>query len=161
LAGHAAGTTMDRPVAEHVYTVSELNRQVRLLLEQDLPPMWISGEISNLARPGSGHLYFSLKDERSQVRCAMFRGANRGLGFAPANGLQVLVRARVGLYEARGEYQLIVEHMEPAGEGALRRRFEELKRRLAAEGLLAAETKKALPPLPRRIGVITSPTGAA
>lgn len=152
---------MPHPAGEHVYSVSELNRQVRLLLEQDLPPMWISGEISNLARPGSGHLYFSLKDERAQIRCAMFRGANRGLNFIPANGQQVLVRGRISLYEPRGDYQLIVEHMEAAGEGALRRRLEELKQKLAAEGLFATEHKKPLPPLPRRIGVITSASGAA
>lgn len=144
-----------------ILSVSELNREVRQLIEQSLGLVWVEGEISNLARPSSGHLYFSLKDEKAQVRCAMFRQANRRLGFPPVDGLQVLVRARVGLYEPRGDYQLIVEHMEEAGVGALRRRFEALKAKLAAEGLFDAERKKDLPAIPARIGVITSPTGAA
>lgn len=144
-----------------VYTVSRLNHEVRTLLEGSFPLLWVEGEISNLARPASGHIYFSLKDQNAQVRCAMFKGANRALGFTPANGQQVLARARVGLYEGRGEYQLIVEAMEESGAGALRRAFEQLKNRLAAEGLFAPEHKQALPVLPRQIGVITSPTGAA
>ena len=144
-----------------VYTVSRLNSEVRALLEGSFPLLWVEGEISNLARPSSGHLYFSLKDPNAQVRCAMFKGANRALGFTPANGMQVLARARVGLYEGRGEYQLIVEGMEESGEGALHRAFEQLKNRLAAEGLFAPEHKQAMPALPRQIGVITSPTGAA
>jgi exodeoxyribonuclease VII large subunit len=121
----------------------------------------VQGEVSNLARPASGHLYFSLKDGHAQVRCALFRMRRRDLRFQPADGMEVVVRARISLYEARGEYQLIVEHMEPAGEGALRQAFEELKRRLAAEGLFDPAHKKPLPRLPHRIGVITSPTGAA
>jgi exodeoxyribonuclease VII large subunit len=125
------------------------------------PLLWIEGEISNFSRPASGHLYFSLKDAQAQVRCAMFKPKSTYLRFKPADGMHVLARARVGLYEARGEFQLIVEHLEEAGEGALLREFEQLKARLAAEGLFAAEHKRALPKLPRRIGVITSPTGAA
>ena len=152
---------MEKPAAEPVFTVSRLNREARLLLEQAFPALWVTGEVSNLARPASGHLYFSLKDEQAQVRCALFRGAARTLRFRPENGQQVLVRARIGLYEPRGEYQLIVEHMEPAGDGLLLRRIEELKQRLAAEGLFDPARKRALPPLPRRIGVVTSPSGAA
>lgn len=152
---------MRAPAHDQIVTVSQLNRMARQLLEQDLPALWVSGEISNLARPASGHIYFSLKDERAQVRCAMFRNANRLLGFRPENGQQVLLHGRVSLYEARGDYQLIAEHLEPAGEGLLRRQFEELKRRLAAEGLFDPARKRAPPGLPRRIGVISSPTGAA
>ena len=144
-----------------VLTVTALNRLVRQLIEDALGTLWVEGEISNLARPSSGHIYFSLKDANAQVRCAMFRQSTRRLGFEPDNGLQVLVRARVGLYEPRGEYQLVVEHMEPAGAGALRQRFEALKAKLAAEGLFDAERKRPLPKVPSRIGVITSPTGAA
>ena len=144
-----------------IFTVSRLNREVRELLEGSFPLIWVEGEISNFARPASGHWYFTLKDESAQVRCAMFRNRNYLLGFTPENGTQVLVRARLSLYEARGDYQLIVEHLEAAGDGALRRAFEALKQRLAAEGLFAEEKKRPLPRLPRRIGVITSPTGAA
>ena len=152
---------MEIPAGEPVYTVSQLSREARLLLEQAFPALWVTGEISNLARPASGHLYFSLKDAQAQVRCAMFRSSGRALRFRPDNGQQVVVRARVSLYEVRGDFQLIVEHMEPAGDGLLLRRFEELKKRLAAEGLFDERHKQPLPPLPRRIGVITSPTGAA
>lgn len=152
---------MPKATGEHVHSVTQLNRLARQLLEQDLPVLWVEGEVSNLARPASGHLYFSLKDERAQVRCAFFRGAQRGLAITAANGQQVLVRGRVSLYEPRGEFQLIVEHLEPAGEGLLRRRLEELKQKLAAEGLFDAARKRPLPALPRRIGVVTSPTGAA
>lgn len=144
-----------------IFTVSELNRTVRTLLETGLPLIQVEGEISNLARPASGHLYFSLKDEQAQVRCAMFRNRNQLLRFRPENGMHVILRARVSLYEARGEYQLIAEHMQEAGEGLLQRRFEALKARLQAEGLFDEAHKKPLPRLPRRIGVITSPTGAA
>lgn len=149
------------PAEAHVFTVSELNRTVRDLLESGLGEIWIEGELSNLARPASGHLYFSLKDADAQVRCAMFRSRNRQLDFEPEAGMMVRLRARVGLYEARGDYQLVVEQMEPAGAGALARAFEELKKRLAAEGLFEAERKRALPALPRCIGVITSASGAA
>ncbi|TAL72597.1 MAG: exodeoxyribonuclease VII large subunit [Rhodanobacter sp.] len=144
-----------------VLTPSTLNRLVRGLLEDAFPTVWIEGELSNVARPASGHLYFTLKDSAAQVRCAMFRSSNTGLRFKPADGLQVLLRARVGLYEARGEYQLIAEHMELAGEGALQRAFEALKAKLDAEGLFDAKRKRPLPPFARRIGVITSATGAA
>jgi exodeoxyribonuclease VII large subunit len=151
----------EAPSERDVYTVSRLNREAKLLLETGLPALWLEGEISNFARPSSGHWYFSLKDTGAQVRCAMFRGSNLRVRVTPRDGLHVLVRARVSLYEARGEYQLIVEHLEEAGEGALRRRFEELKARLAAEGLFDTARKRPLPVLPKRIGVVTSPTGAA
>ncbi len=144
-----------------VYTVSRLNSEARELLETGFPLLWIEGEISNLAQPGSGHIYFSLKDERCQVRCAMFRSRNILLNFQPANGQHVLARARVSLYEGRGEFQLVVEYLEPAGEGALRLAFERLKQKLAAEGLFAETHKREFPRFPRCIGVITSPTGAA
>jgi exodeoxyribonuclease VII large subunit len=144
-----------------IYTVSRLNREARGLLETGLPSLWIAGELSNLSRPASGHWYFTLKDESAQVRCAMFRTRNAGVRVAPRDGLQVLLRARVGLYEARGEFQLVVDHLEEAGEGELRRRFEALKQKLAAEGLFDAGRKRPLPRFPRRIGIVTSPTGAA
>jgi len=144
-----------------VYTVSRLNREVRVLLERGFGSLWLEAEISNFARPSSGHWYFSLKDAAAQVRCAMFRQRNMLSAFTPRDGQKVLVRARIGLYEPRGEYQLLVDHMEDAGLGALKRQFEELSAKLAAEGLFAAERKRALPALPKRIGVITSPTGAA
>jgi len=145
----------------HVLTPSTLNRLVRGLLEDALPLVWIEGELSNVARPASGHLYFTLKDSLAQVRCAMFKTKSMGLRFRPADGAHVLCRARVGLYEPRGEFQLVVEHMEPAGEGALQREFERLKAQLDAEGLFAQERKRPLPRFARRIGVITSATGAA
>jgi exodeoxyribonuclease VII large subunit len=144
-----------------VYTVAKLNREVRLLLERGIPLIWLEGELSNFSSPGSGHWYFSLKDREAQIRCAMFRMQNTRVGFTPKAGQAVLVRGRVTMYEARGDYQLIVEHMEEAGVGALKREFERLKAKLSAEGLFAAETKRELPRFPRRIGVITSPTGAA
>lgn len=144
-----------------IVSVSALVRQARGLLETNLPMLWIEGEISNLARPASGHLYFTLKDEFAQVRCAMFRTRALLARDTPANGLQVLVRARVTLYEARGEFQLVVESFEPAGEGRLRRAFEALRARLDAEGLFDIARKRPLPALPQRIGVITSLAGAA
>jgi exodeoxyribonuclease VII large subunit len=157
-----SGDSMQLPLEERrILSVTGLNREARLLIEGHLGTVWVEGEISNLSRPSSGHMYWSLKDAQAQVRCAMFRQHNRALGFELANGRQVLVRARVSLYEARGEFQLIVDYVEEAGEGLLRRRFEELKRKLAAEGLFDAARKRPLPPLPRRIGVVTSPTGAA
>jgi len=145
----------------HILTPSTLNRLVRGLLEDALPLVWIEGELSNVARPASGHLYFTLKDNAAQVRCAMFKPKSGWLRFKPADGMHVLVRARVGLYEPRGEFQLVAEHMEPAGEGALQREFERLKAQLDAEGLFAQERKRPLPLFARRIGVITSATGAA
>lgn len=144
-----------------VFTVSQLNRKVKQLLELHLPLIWVSGEISNLAQPSSGHWYFSLKDDSAQIRCAMFRQANSRLRWQPQSGKQVLVRGRVSIYEGRGEYQLIVEHMEDAGTGALQRAYEALKLKLLQEGLFADEHKQELPLFPQHIGVITSPTGAA
>jgi exodeoxyribonuclease VII large subunit len=153
----AAGTELER----NVYTVSRLNREVRMLLERGLGVVWVEGELSNLAVPSSGHWYFSLKDREAQLRCAMFRQRNAAVGFTPKAGQQVLARGRVSVYEPRGDYQFIVEHLEEAGVGALKREFERLKIKLAAEGLFALERKRSLPRFPRRIGVITSPTGAA
>lgn len=141
--------------------VSELNREVRGLLERGFPLVWLQGEISNFTRPASGHWYFSLKDPQAQVRCAMFKPKNNYLGFKPENGQQVLARARVSLYEPRGEFQLIIEHMAPAGLGALQAQFEALKNRLSAEGLFDTARKRPLPAMPLHIGVVTSPTGAA
>ncbi len=132
-----------------------------MLLERGFGSLWLEAEISNFSRPSSGHWYFTLKDAAAQVRCAMFRQRNMLCTFAARDGQKVLVRARIGLYEPRGEYQLIVDHMEDAGLGALKRQFEELSAKLDKEGLFAAERKRPLPSLPRRIGVITSPTGAA
>ncbi|MFQ5633897.1 MAG: exodeoxyribonuclease VII large subunit [Gammaproteobacteria bacterium] len=149
------------PLDAEVWTVSRLNSRARAVLEDRFRSVWISGEISNMARPGSGHIYFSLKDECAEVRCAMFRGQNRKLRFQPGNGDQIVVRARVTVYEPRGSYQLIVEHMEPAGEGLLLRRLEDLKAKLQAEGLFDSGHKPELPRVPARIGVVTSPTGAA
>src|SRR5580692_1784718 len=144
-----------------IYSVSRLNREVRVLLERGFGTLWVEAEISNFSRPSSGHWYFSLKDANAQVRCAMFRQRNMLCAFAARDGQKVLVRARIGLYEPRGEFQLIVEHMEDAGLGALKRQFEELAAKLKSEGLFAAERKRPLPALPRRVGVITSPSGAA
>ncbi|MBA2410755.1 MAG: exodeoxyribonuclease VII large subunit [Gammaproteobacteria bacterium] len=148
-------------VQRDVYSVSRLNRETRLLLGTSFPLIWIEGELSNFATPGSGHMYFTLKDGAAAVRCAMFKNQNMYLRFRPRNGLAVLLRARVGLYEPRGEFQLTVEHMEEAGFGALQRAFELLKQKLAAEGLFDGQRKRLLPPFPRRLGVITSPVGAA
>jgi len=144
-----------------VYTPSRLNREARTLLERGFAGLWIEGEISNLSRPSSGHWYFSIKDEAAQLRCAMFRQRNLLARFTPKDGMRVLLRGRISLYEARGDYQFLADHIEEAGEGALRRRFEQLKAKLAAEGLFDTQRKRPLPKLPRRIGVITSPTGAA
>jgi exodeoxyribonuclease VII large subunit len=144
-----------------VLTPSALNRLVRELLEDALPMVWIEGEISNFLRAASGHWYFSLKDAGAEVRCAMFARENARLAFRPGNGARVLARARVSLYEARGSFQLIVEDMRDAGEGALRRAFEQLKAKLQAEGLFDETRKRALPAFPRRLGVVTSASGAA
>lgn len=140
---------------------AQLNALARDLLEGSFAQVWVQGEISNFSRPASGHLYFTLKDDRAQVRCALFKQKAIYLRFAPRDGALVLVRGRVTLYEARGEYQLVLEHMEEAGEGALRMAFEALKQSLAAEGLFAPERKRALPRFIGRLAVITSPTGAA
>lgn len=144
-----------------VYTVSRLTRETRALLENAFPLIWIEGEISNFASPASGHWYFSLKDDQAQIRCAMFRNRNIHTGVVPQNGMQVLLRARISMYEARGEFQIIAEHIETAGDGALRREFELLKQRLHAEGLFDQRHKKPLPASIQTIGVITSPSGAA
>jgi exodeoxyribonuclease VII large subunit len=149
------------PTDATVVTVSELNREARRLLELGLPGLWVAGEISNLARPRSGHLYFSLKDAHAQVRCAMFRNAQRGLNFTPQDGTQVVLSGTISIYEARGDYQIVVNRMEEAGAGALQRQFDELKARLDGLGLFATEHKRPLPQLPGRIGVVTSPTAAA
>lgn len=147
--------------ARTVYAVSELADILRGLIEDSLPSVWVSGEISNFSRPASGHWYFTLKDDRAQLRCAMFKNVNYYVRPQPKDGDAVLVRAKVGIYPARGELQLIVEHLEAAGTGALLRAFEQLKTKLAAEGLFDAALKRPLPKLPRRIGIITSGTGAA
>ncbi|WP_303842846.1 exodeoxyribonuclease VII large subunit [Aeromonas sobria] len=146
---------------QQVFTVTRLNSAVRMILEQDLGLVWLTGELSNLAMPSSGHWYFSLKDLGAQVRCAMFKGNNRRVAFRPQDGMQVLVQARVSLYEPRGDYQLIIESMQPAGDGVLALRFEELKRRLGAEGLFDESRKRPLPREPRAVGLVTSSTGAA
>ena len=146
---------------QQIFTVTRLNSAVRMILEQDLGLVWLTGELSNLAMPSSGHWYFSLKDISAQVRCAMFKGNNRRVPFRPQDGMQVLVQARVSLYEPRGDYQLIIESMQPAGDGMLALRFEELKRRLGAEGLFDEGRKRLLPREPRAVGLVTSATGAA
>lgn len=155
-----ANVTPPKPERD-VYTPGRLNREARTLLERGLPALWLEGEISNLSRPSSGHWYFSLKDESAQLRCAMFRQKNIMARFTPKDGMHVLTRGRVSLYEQRGDYQFLADHMEEAGEGVLRRRFELLKNKLAAEGLFEAGRKRPLPRLPKRIGIVTSPTGAA
>ena len=144
-----------------IFSITQLNAEVGQHLAQGFPALWVEGETSNFIRASSGHLYLSLKDAGAQVRCAMFKGRAATLKLAPKNGLKVLVRGKVGLYEPRGEYQFIIEHMEDAGVGALQRQFEELKHTLQAQGLFAPEHKRPLPAFPRCIGVITSPTGAA
>ena len=151
---HASG-------APGALTVSELNHQAKHLLEASFLQVWVEGELSSLSRPSSGHWYFSLKDKKCQVRCAMFRGFNQRLRQIPKEGDQVRIRGKVTLYENRGDFQIIVEQLEPAGTGALQQAFEALKARLQQEGLFDAARKRPLPTLPRRIGVITSPTGAA
>jgi exodeoxyribonuclease VII large subunit len=152
---------VDNQLNRDVYNVTRLNREVRAVLEGSFPLLWVQGEISNLARPASGHIYFSLKDPHSQVRCAMFRNRMQSMRFSPENGMEILARANVGLYEGRGEFQLILESMEQAGEGALQRAFEELKQRLSKEGLFEESHKQAIPAFPGTIAVITSPGGAA
>ena len=144
-----------------VYQPGELNAEVRLHLEAGFPRLWISGEISNLARPASGHWYFTIKDAKAQIRCALFRPRRNQIGFEPANGDQILLRGRLSLYEPRGDYQLIADALLPAGSGALQQAFAALKKKLEAEGLFDAERKKTLPNYPQRIGIVTSPTGAA
>ncbi|CUU24897.1 exodeoxyribonuclease VII large subunit [Duffyella gerundensis] len=145
----------------NIFTVSRLNTTVRKLLEMEMGQIWLSAEISNFSQPSSGHWYFTLKDDGAQVRCAMFRNSNRRVTFRPQNGQQVLVRATITLYEPRGDYQLIAESMQPAGDGLLQQQFEQLKMRLAAEGLFEQMHKQPLPDPAQQVGVITSSTGAA
>jgi exodeoxyribonuclease VII large subunit len=146
---------------QEIYTISKLNQFARELLEGNFPLIWVEGEISNYKRPTSGHAYFSLKDANAQVRCAMFRNRNSILNFEPRDGTHVLAQVRVSLYEPRGDFQLIVQHLEETGDGALRRAFEILKTKLAQEGLFDEIHKKPLPAFPNCVGVITSSTGAA
>jgi len=152
-----------RAAAEHkrIYTVSQLAGSARFLLEEHFPLVWVEGELSNLRAPTSGHWYFTLKDAQSQIRCAMFAGRNRLVRFRPKDGDQVVVRGRVSLYEARGDFQLIADHLEPSGEGALRAAFEALVRKLTAEGLFDESRKRPLPDFPRHVAVISSRHGAA
>ena len=149
------------PASEHIYTPSELNREIKLHLEAGFPRILLEAEISNLARPASGHLYFSLKDSKAQIRCAMFRSSASRQRLAVENGMQVLARGRVSVYEPRGDYQFIVDRLEDAGEGLLQRQFEALKKKLEAEGLFDPSHKQMIPPYPSRIGLITSASGAA
>ncbi|MDR3477484.1 MAG: exodeoxyribonuclease VII large subunit [Gammaproteobacteria bacterium] len=153
--------TIDISQTQEIFTVSRLNREVRFMLEGTFPMLWVEGEISNFAAPHSGHWYFSLKDASAQVRCAMFKPNNRRLGFTPKDGMHVMLKARVSLYEGRGDFQLIGEHMEEVGEGKLRQAFDALKKRLSEAGLFDTAHKKPFPPIPTSLGVITSPTGAA
>ena len=153
--------TIDISHSEEIYTVSELNREARLLIEGHFPLLWVEGEISNFAAPSSGHWYFSLKDASAQVRSAMFRPQNRRVPFQPKDVMHVILRARLSLYEGRGDFQLLVEQMEDAGEGKLRQAFEALKKKLSEAGWFDAAHKKPLPAFPQSIGIITSPTGAA
>ena len=146
---------------QSVISVSELNKKAKSLLEKGIPKLWIEGEISNLAKPASGHMYFSLKDEMSQIRCAWFRQRQLQNTLNIVNGSKMLALGKIGLYEPRGENQFIVEKMEIAGEGDLKRKYEDLKRKLSAEGIFSEENKSELPNLPKKIGVITSPSGAA
>ena len=146
---------------DNIYSPSELNHEARLHLEAGFGRIWIEGELSNLSRPASGHMYFSLKDDKAQISCALFRSNTYGMGFKPENGMLVRARGRVSLYEARGNYQLIADSLVRSGEGLLRAKFELLKNSLASEGLFDEAQKKALPAFPLRIAVITSPSGAA
>ncbi len=143
-----------------ILSVSELTRRIRTLLENNFPFVWVCGEVSNLRIPGSGHLYFTLKDEKAQVAAVMFRGQNRQLTFSPADGMSVVGLGRIGVYEPRGTYQIILEYLEPAGIGALQIAFERLKQKLADAGLFDERRKRRLPFWPRKIGIVTSPTGA-
>jgi len=152
------------PVSEtkrRIYTVSRLNQEVQSTLESGFGMLWLQGELSNFSKPASGHFYFSLKDSQAQIRCAMFKGRNRYVDFDPQSGDEVLVRGKLGLYAARGDFQLIVEHMEPAGSGKLQMQYEATKKKLDDAGWFDQEAKQALPAMPQRIGVITSVTGAA
>jgi len=144
-----------------VFTVSQLSQQIKAHLEDRFPAVWVEGEISNLRIPSSGHAYFTLKDETAQLRAVLFRGRTRHVRFRPEDGMQVLAFGSLEVYAARGEYQMVVELMEPKGFGALQLAFEQLKKKLGAEGLFEQARKRPLPPFPRTIGIVTSPTGAA
>ena len=146
---------------QHILQISELTKKVRFMLESELNTVWLTGEISNFVAASSGHWYLSLKDSKSQVRCAMFKGNNRRIRLKVANGQQVLVRAKVSLYEPRGDFQLIIEQMEDAGEGLLRQQYEQLKNKLNTLGMFAQQNKQAVPTHIKNVGIITSPTGAA
>ncbi|MBF0492976.1 MAG: exodeoxyribonuclease VII large subunit [Deltaproteobacteria bacterium] len=146
---------------QKIYTISELNSQIKQILENTFPSIWISGEISNFKAHSSGHYYFSLKDGHAQISAVMFKGSNRFLKFQLEDGLEVIANGRVTVYEPRGSYQIVLEYLEPKGLGALQLAFEQLKKKLEAEGLFELTRKKALPLLPQKIGIITSPTGAA
>lgn len=152
---------MPQTPSSAIFTVSRLNQTVKQLLEGEMGHIWLNGEISNFSQPSSGHWYFTLKDERAQVRCAMFRGSNRRVTFRPQNGQQVLIRAMITLYEPRGDYQLLADSMQPAGDGLLQQQFEQLKQRLFGEGLFDQQFKQPLPKPAKRVGVITSASGAA
>jgi len=153
--------TLNNAQQQHIYQVSELNQKARMLLEGKFVNIWISGEISNLVKASSGHWYFSLKDKRAQIKSAMFKGNNRSVRAVVENGTQVLVRGRISLYEPRGDFQFIAEVMEPAGEGLLKQQFEQLKQQLAQMGLFDQDVKRPIPVSPKRVGIVTSPTGAA
>src|SRR5690606_26247184 len=153
--------SMNDAITGEILSPSQLNTLARSLLEDAFPLVLVEGELGNVSRPSSGHLYFTLKDARAQVRCALFKPKSQRLAFLPREGMKVLARGRLTLYEARGDYQLILESLEDAGEGALRRAFDQLKARLQAEGLFDAERKRPLPAYVRRLAVITSPSGAA
>ena len=144
-----------------VFSVSELNLQARVTIEKQFNLVWVEGELSNFARPRSGHWYFTLKDDNAQVRCAMFANRNRLAQLQPADGQQVLIKGRVSIYEGRGDFQIIVDQIEHAGEGLLRQAYEQLKAKLSSEGLFSEESKKPLPSYPRHIAIVSSPTGAA
>ncbi len=146
---------------EHIYSVSELTRDIKQILETSLPRLWVEGEISNFKRHSSGHLYFTLKDESAQIRCVMWRFKANGLLFRMEDGMKIVARGDVQVYERGGNYQLIVQQLQPAGVGALQLAFEQLKKKLHAEGLFDEARKKPVPPYPERVGVVTSPTGAA
>src|SRR4051812_46904092 len=144
-----------------IYTIAELNAAIRAVLDGEFADIWVTGEISGLKLAASGHYYFTLKEREAQVRCVAFRSAHRYWKFKPQDGLAVLARGRIDVFEARGEYQLVVEMLEPQGLGALQLAFEQLKKKLSAEGLFDAGRKRPLPRFPRRIGIVTSPRGAA
>ena len=153
--------TNNLKISSPVLKVSELTQKIKYILEENFPFVWVEGEISNVTLHSSGHLYFTLKDEKSQIRAIMFRSQAQLLPFKPENGIKVVVRGHINVYEPRGEYQLLANVMEPLGKGSLQLAFEQIKKKLAAEGLFDFSRKKTLPVLPRRIGIITSPTGAA